>query len=98
MKHTQGAQQRRDVSHGHHLGDDLTQSCHVVHEPTGLSIRGVHGAQEAPGLGQQLADSRGSHLRERRPAVDAAEMGQVPDEIQLVPHHTQTTVLQHAQP
>lgn len=98
MRHTQGTQQRRDVSHGHHLGDNFTQSCHVVHEPTGLAIRGVHGAQEAPGLGQQLADSGGSHLGEGGAAVDAAEVGQVADEVQLVPHHAQTTVLQHAQP
>lgn len=98
VEHTQGAQQRRDVCHGHHLGDDLTKSCHVVHQPTGLPVRGVHGAQEAPGLGQQLAHRRGSHLGEGGPSVDAAEVREVADEIQLVPHHTETAVLQHAQP
>lgn len=64
----------------------------------GLSVWRVHRAQEAPGFGQQLADSRGSHLGKRCPSVYAAEVGEVADEIQLVPHHTETAVLQHAQP
>lgn len=82
---------------GHGLSHDLAAGRHVVHESAGLPVRGVHGAQEAPGLRQQLTDGGGPHLGERCASVHAAEVGQVADEVELVCHHTQTRVLQHAE-
>ena len=69
----------------------------MIHEATGLSVRGVDRTQEAPGLGQQLTNRGGPHLGERCSSVHAAEVGQVADEVEFVGHDTQTGVLQHAE-
>lgn len=72
---------------------DLTVGRHVVHEPTGLPVRGVHGAQEAPGLGQEPTDRRGPHFGKGGTPVHAAEVGQVADKVQLVGHDGQAGAL-----
>lgn len=69
----------------------------MIHESAGFSVRGVHGAQEAPGLGQELTHGRGPHFGERRPSVHAAEVRQVADEVELVSNHAEARVLQHAE-
>jgi len=46
-----------------------------------------------PGLGQQFADGRSSHLCEERSAMNAAEMWQEATEVQLVSDDRQTRSL-----
>ena len=94
---TQGAEQTRQAHGRPALGHYLAAGRHVVHEAAGLSVRGVDGTQEAPGLWQQLAHGGSPHLGEGCPSVHAAEVGQVADEVELVGHDTQARVLQHAQ-
>lgn len=94
---TEGAEQGREGGGGQGRGYDFTVGRHVVHEAAGLSVGGVHGAQEAPGLGQQTTYGGGPHLGKGCPSVHAAEVGQVADEVELVGHHTQSRVLEHAQ-
>lgn len=69
----------------------------MVHEAAGLAVRRVDRTQEAPGLRQQLPDRRRPHLGEGGSSVDAAEVRQVADEVQLVGHDAQARVLQHAE-
>lgn len=69
----------------------------MIHESAGFSVRRVHGAQEAPGLRQELTHRRGPHFGERRPSVHAAEVRQVADEVELVSNHAEARVLQHAE-
>jgi outer membrane lipoprotein SlyB len=52
----------------------------VVEQAAGGAVGGVHGAEEAPGLGKQLAHGGGSQLRKVGAAVDGAEVGQVPEQ------------------
>lgn len=94
---TEGAEQRRQGEGVERLSHDLAAGRHVVHQPAGLSVWGVHGAQEAPGLGQELPHGRGPHFGERRPSVHAAEVRQVADEVELVGDHAEACVLQHAE-
>lgn len=94
---TQGAEQGGQGGGGQGGAHDLTAGRQVVHEAAGLSVGSVDGTQEAPGLGQQLTHRGGPHLGERRSSVHAAEVGQVADEIELVGHHAQAGVLQHAE-
>lgn len=94
---TEGAEQGRQGHGGSRLGHNLTVGRHVVHKSAGLSVWGVHGTQEAPGLRQQLAHGRGPHFGEGRASVHAAEVGQVADEVELVGHHAEARGLQHAQ-
>ena len=67
--HTRGVRQaHRDDAHGGQ----------VVEQTAGGTVGRVHRAQEAPRLGQQLADRRGLHFREKGAAVDAPKVSQVP--------------------
>lgn len=94
---TKRAEQSRQGCGGQRWCHNLAAGRHVVHEAAGLSVWGVDGTQEAPGLGQQLTNRRGPHLGERRSSVHAAEVGEVADEVELVGYNTQASVLQHAQ-
>ena len=75
---------------------NFTAGRHMVHESTRLSVWSVDRTQEAPGLGQQLPNRGGPHLGECCSSVNAAEVGQVTDEVELVGYNTQASVLQHA--
>lgn len=46
----------------------------------------MHWADETPGFWEKLADSGRFHLGEVLASVNAAEMGQVPDVVQLICH------------
>ena len=50
----------------------------MVEQAAGRAVGGVHGAQEPPGLGQQLAHGGGAQLRKVGAAVDGAEVAQIP--------------------
>ena len=60
------------------LRDDLTASRQVAQQATRCAIGRVHGAQEAPGVGQQLAHGRRAQLREVGTPVHAPEVRYVP--------------------
>lgn len=51
-------------------GRDLALHGEVVEQAAGGSVRGVHRADEAPRIGQQLAPLRSAHLKEEGAAVD----------------------------
>ena len=68
----------------------------MVHQTTGLPIRGMHGAEEAPGLWQQPAHRGRPHLGKISPSVHTAEVGEVAYEVQLVSHDTESRILQEA--
>ena len=68
----------------------------MVHQSTGLPVRGVHGTKEAPGLRQQPAHSGGPHFSKISPSVHTAEMGEIAYEVQLVSHDTKSRILQGA--
>lgn len=94
---TQRAEQGRYGCCGMHWGHNLAVGCQVVHKAARFSVRSVNGAQETPGLRQQLPHRRGPHLSEGGSSVHTAEMRQVTDEVQLICHDTQSGVLQDAQ-
>ena len=50
----------------------------MVEQAAGGPIGGVHRAQEAPGVGQQLAHGRGAHLGEEGAPVNGPEVRYVP--------------------
>lgn len=68
----------------------------MVEQATGRAVWGVDGAQEAPGLREELSDGRGLHRGEKLAAVHAAEVGQVPQEINALRHDSKPGNLDNA--
>lgn len=64
----------------------LARGREVVQQPAGRAVRGVHGAQEAPGLRQQLPHRRGLHGSEELSSVDASEVRQVAKKVDALRH------------
>mmetsp|Transcript_5685 Transcript_5685/g.15937 ORF Transcript_5685/g.15937 Transcript_5685/m.15937 type:complete len:227 (+) Transcript_5685:2102-2782(+) len=69
----------------------------VVEQSAGATIRGVDWAEEAPRLGEQLADCGGAQLHEIRPTMDTPEVGEVPEEVQLLCHYCEAAGLAEVQ-
>ena len=56
----------------------LTLRGEVLEEAARAAVGGVHGADEAPRVGKELADRRGLHGGEELAAVDGAVVGDIP--------------------
>ncbi len=65
----------------------------VVQQTAGRTIRRVYRADEAPRLWKQLTDRCGLHLGEESTAVNAAEVRQVTQEVELVCNDGETSDL-----
>mmetsp|Transcript_110306 Transcript_110306/g.296034 ORF Transcript_110306/g.296034 Transcript_110306/m.296034 type:complete len:363 (-) Transcript_110306:532-1620(-) len=77
--------------------DCLAHVRDVVQQTARRAIGGVHWAQEAPRLWQQLADCGRFHLCEVLSTVDGGEMRTVPGVVQLVGHHGVPRLLHEVQ-
>jgi hypothetical protein len=56
----------------------------MIKETTWVTIRGVHGAQEAPRFGEQLTDGGRFHLSEVLTSMNGSEVGEVSVIVQLI--------------
>ena len=68
----------------------------VVEQAAGGAVRGVHRAQEAPGLRQQLAHGGRPQLREVGAPVNGSEVGQVPARMDMPDSSSQRRCALHA--
>ena len=66
----------------------------MVEQSAGCAVGGVHWAEEAPGLREQLAYGGGAHLAEEGSSVDTAEVGQIAEEVELVCYHREPRLLE----
>lgn len=64
-----------DLSVGRAVRDNATAVREVVEQAAGAAVGGVHRAQEAPGLREQLAHGGGAKLHEVCAAMHAPEVG-----------------------
>lgn len=84
LEHAERRQEGRNVVDVEVLVDEATLVRKVVEKAAGRAVGRVHRAQEAPRLGQELADRRRLELGEESATVDRPEVRDVPGEVELL--------------
>jgi len=81
--HPQGEEDRWEALGVLDHGGNVAHGSQMVQQTTGSAVWRVDRAQKAPRFGKKLAHSGGPELREESSSMHTAEVGEVPQEIQL---------------
>ena len=82
--HSEALADRRELGNGDNVGGDGAGGGEVVEKTAGSAVGRVDAAEEAPGVGEELARLRGFHFGEELAAVDGAEVGEITPVVELL--------------